>query len=275
MIRLAIFCGMACLAACGVKAPTVSPPDHPQRIVSLDYCADQYVLKFAQRDQILALSPDATAPESYMRASAIGLPTTRASAENILLLKPDLIVRAHGGGPKAAAFFERAGIPVVQVGWAGDLDGVKQVARDMAAALGVPEQGEAVAADMDRRLAAISDVSIPRTILYMTPSGVTAGPGNLVHDMLIAAGYQNFETRPGWHELPLERLAFEQPDMVAAAFFDVQTNHVDTWSAMRHPIARAQLTDRDSVMLSGALTACGGWFITDAIEALAEARHGT
>ena len=42
------------------------------------------------------------------------------------------------------------------------------------------------------------------------------------------------------------------------------------WSASQHPIARQLLETRETVALDGAWTACGGWFILDAIEALAE-----
>lgn len=103
----------------------------------------------------------------------------------------------------------------------------------------------------------------------MTPAGVTSGPGTLIHEMLLAAGLHNFETRPGWHPLPLERLAYEQPDIVAAAFFDERTDHPALWSAMKHPVARRQISDLPTVNLQGAWTSCGGWFLVDAIEALA------
>ena len=93
------------------------------RIVSLDFCADQYVLKLADREQILAVSPDAVREFSYIRETAQGLPTVRSVAEDVLILKPDLVVRSYGGGPKAGDFFERAGIPVLQVGWTATVHG--------------------------------------------------------------------------------------------------------------------------------------------------------
>ena len=63
------------------------------------------------------------------------------------------------------------------------------------------------------------------TVLYMTPAGVTTGSGSLVHEMLVAAGLDNFEEGRGWRPLPLERLAYEQPDVIAASFFETFTNH--------------------------------------------------
>lgn len=271
MSRLAILLLAAFLSACGTApAPTQADTSRPIRIVSLDYCADQYVLKFVDRDRILAVSPDAAKDFSYMRAAAEGVPTVRPVAEDVLLRKPDLVVRSYGGGPDAARFFERAGIPVLDVGWAPDVPAVMANVQRMADALGAHERGEAVVADMRARLAALPETARGKTVLYMTPAGVTSGPGSLVHEMILAAGLKNFQTAPGWRSIPLERLAYEQPDIIAAAFFGTKTNHPDAWSPMQHPVARAELADRKVVSLEGSWTSCNGWFLMDAIEALSE-----
>ena len=112
------------LGGCGDSLPGGSPGDpRPRRIVSLDYCADQYLLQLADREQILALSPDATSPFSYLREQARDMHTVRAVAEDVLSLNPDLIIRSYGGGASAPAFFERAGVPVVQLPWIQSVDG--------------------------------------------------------------------------------------------------------------------------------------------------------
>lgn len=245
----------------------------PERVVSLDYCADQYVLRFVERDRILALSPDAEKPFSYLRGRAAGLPTVAPRAEAVLPLRPGLVVRSYGGGPDAAAFFERAGVPVLQLAAAADLGGVMEATAGAAAALGAPGEGEAVVARMRARLTALPRPGKRPTALYVTPGGATTGPGSLVHEMLRAAGYENFETRPGWRSLPLERLAYGRPDVVVAAFFGEAGAHGGPWSAMRHPVARRLLGEGPAVFLDGAWTACGGWFLLDAVEKLAAARR--
>ena len=263
-----------------VEAPSVSgvPSTRPERIVSLDYCADQYVLKMVDPERILAVSPDADSPFSYMRETAKeleakGLKTVRSSAEDVLILKPDLVVRSYGGGPNATKFFEKAGIPVLNVGWAGDIDGIKRVTREMAEGLGVPERGEDIVKNMAARLAALDVEGNPKNVLYMTPSGVTSGPGSLVDEILKTAGLTNFQTKPGWRSLPLEELAYQQPDIIAAAFFDTNDREKDRWSAMRHPIAKAQVDTLPTVAISGAVMSCGGWFALDGIEALASRNY--
>ncbi|WP_236547735.1 ABC transporter substrate-binding protein [Sphingomonas sp. AX6] len=260
------------LTACAPQ-PSVAPnaPERPMRIVSLDYCADQYVLKLVGRDRIAAVSPDADRDFSYMRAAAVGLPSVRPRAEDVLVLKPDLVIRSYGGGADAAAMFARAGVPVLQIGYANDLTAVRQVLVDTARGLDEGAKGEVLAVEMDRRLAAIP-VSSPQrpSALYVTPGGVTSGPGGLVDEMLRAAGYVNFEGEPGWRTLPLERLAKEGPDLIASASF--WNAPPDRWSAARHPIVARHMKDRPVVGIEGAWTACGGWFLVDAVEALAQAR---
>lgn len=276
MSRLAVLLLSLWLSACGVEqAPPQATSDRPMRIVSLDYCADQYVLKLADRAQILAVSPDAVKDFSYMQDAAIGVPTVRPIAEDVLILKPDLVVRSYGGGANAAAFFKRAGVPVLQLGWASNVDGedigsIPSLVQHMAEGVGHPDRGRALVAEFRERLSAIESRSDDKNALYMTPAGVTTGEGSLVHDMLLAAGLKNFQDTPGWRSLPLERLAYEQPDIVAAAFFETLTNHPNAWSPTNHPVARTQLSGPDVVPLQGAWTACGGWFIVDAIEALAD-----
>ena len=274
MVRT-ILAALVCLLLCACSQVAERGADAPRRIVSLDYCADQYVLKFADREDILALSPDAGKRFSYMRAAAEGIPTVRPRTADVLALQPDLVVRTYGGGHDIADFMKEPGVPVVQIGFPQSIAEVRDEVLRVGTELGKPDEAEKLVADMDRRLKALGERSGPqREVLYMTPAGVTAGEGTLVHELFVAAGLENFQDRPGWNPLPLERLAYERPDLIAAAFFESQTNHVDNWSAARHPVARAQLRELPVVPLEGAWTSCGGWFLIDAVEALAVGKEG-
>jgi len=258
------------LAACGAEQQ-VRAPSRPMRVVSLDYCADQYVLELLPRERILAVSPDATKPESYKRASAAGVRQVAARAEDVLVLRPDLVVRSYGGGPDAARFFAEADVPVLQIGYAGDLSGVRRTLLEVASGLGERRRGEAMVEEMDRRLAQLPGRRLNAEALYMTEAGVTAGPDTLVNELMKAAGFVNFQRQAGWQPLPLERLAYERPDLVAAASFGRGAQ--DGWTAARHPVAQAQLRERPVVRLQGAWVACGGWFVLNAVEAMAGARR--
>lgn len=245
-----------------------------ERVVSLDYCADQFVLEFVERSRITALSPDATRSFSYLRDKAVGIPSLRPLAEDILIAKPDLVVRSYGGGADIARFLGQFDIPVVQLGYAGSLQDIKYNVLAVSAALGNSQHGVRIVTDMERRLAKIATANQNRgspATLYMTPTGVTSGPGTIVHELIITAGLGNYQTQAGWHQLPLERLVYQSPDVVALAFFESLTNHANAWSATRHPIAQRQLELAMAIPLQGAWTACGGWFLLDAIDALSRA----
>lgn len=267
------------LAACGrepsgeakVQAGSLhSPP----RIVSLDYCADQYVLALADEDNIVALSPDAEKKFSYFRDKAAGIAKVRPSAENVLALKPDLVVRSYGGGPDATRFYETAGVAVLQVGWSNSFADIRQVLFDMSAGLGVPDKGVKLAAEFDQRLAAINKRNLRQSALYMTPGGVTSGTGSLIDDMFSAAGLTNYQDKPGWHDLPLERLIAEKPDVVASAFYETIHKTPSIWSPSHHPIAQKTLDEAELVPLDSSWTSCGAWYLMDAIEALAIPAQG-
>ena len=249
------------------------PTDKPKRIISLDLCADQYVLKFAERESILAVSPEANLPISYMRDAAAGIQTVRPLPENILNLQPDLVVRTYGGGPNAAQFFERAGIPVLNVGWTATMDDVFAVVERMADGLGEAEKGVELRSSLEKRLAAIKPSSEPKTALYMTASGYTSGTGTFIDHIFQKAGLQNFVQTAGWKSLPLEELTIEQPDLVALAYHENLDKGLETWSSTRNPIVTRMMTDKPTISLDGAIVSCSGWYLVDVIETLSKAAN--
>ena len=255
--------------ACAGPERAAGPEGPARRIVSLDYCADQYVLGLADRSRILALSPDAAESFSYLRATAAGMPTIRPRAEQVLALRPDLVVRSYGGGPRIRALLERAGVSVLEIQYAPDIAAVRATVRHAAAGLGVPARGELLIADMDARLERAHESST-RTALYLTPAGVSAGSGTFVHHLIEAAGLGNFDDRSGWRSIPLERLAYESPDVYAVAAFGA-TNHENAWTPFRHPVATERVAAGPALRIEGATTACSGWFLADAVEAFAAA----
>src|SRR5262245_40081738 len=125
----------------------------PRRVVSLDYCADQFVLALADRDQIAALSHGALRDDSFYRTRAVGIRQTRGTMEEVLSLRPDLIVRNWGGPWDAEAAFGRFGIPVLQVGDTPDFAAARENLLDASQRLGHRDRGEALARDLDTRLA--------------------------------------------------------------------------------------------------------------------------
>ncbi len=245
----------------------------PPRVVSLDFCADQFVLALADREQILAVSAQADDAHSALRARAGGLPQLRDAAEEVLALQPDLIVRSYGGDARTLAFYDRLGLPLHQIGFANDFNGVRRIIREAAAALEQQARGDALIAQMDARLAGAAAGGRPAA-LYLTPAGATSGSGTLMDAVLTAGGADNAaaaDGSSGWRSLPLEALAFEAPDLVVTAFLDGDSAAKDGWALANHPVFRRLIETTPRVDLDGAHTACGTWLLADAA---AELRAG-
>ena len=261
----------ACTPRASERLDMPRAPDFPRNIVSLDYCADQFALKLADRSQIAALSPDAGLRFSYMRAEAKGVPFVRPSLEDVLAKKPDLVIRYYGGGLQIAGRLAASGIPVIQMGAAEGFDGVRANITQMARAFGHPERGVRLIDHMNARLKAAGENPTHKRALYLSQGGVVAGRGTPVDEMMRAAGLQNFEERDGWTTLPLESLAFARPDFLIGAFFGDAGKPAAIWSASRHPVAQRLMQNGASIEVDGAATACGGWFVADAVEAMSRA----
>lgn len=248
----------------------------PRRIVSLDYCADQFVLALADRDQIVALSRGSQRDDSYFRDRARGIRQTRGTLEEVLALRPDLVVRNWGGAWDAEVVYARFDVPVLQVGDAPNFDLARKDLLDAARVIGQRARGEGLAHDLDTRLARLR-ASAPRAaqpVLYLSAGGAVAGSGTMMHAVIEAAGGRNAHEGESWTLLPLERLVEMPPALIALGFFDHGRSRVNPWLPGRHPALRRAFARAETVTLPTAAISCEAWYAIDAAERLAAAMRG-
>jgi iron complex transport system substrate-binding protein len=241
------------------------------RVMSLDSCADQYVLALAPRETIVGLSHRAVSPDSYMRASAGGLPLRRATFESLVAVKPDVVVRLWGGDARLSKALQGKGVATVALDDAADFEGVRGNIRKVATALDRKPQGEALIARMDAKLARAAGAGKGRSALYLTPGGYTAGSNTLVDAMLKAAGYANATTSPYFAPVSLERMVMTPPAAVVLGLFDLARAGSDRWGPGRHAALQGAIKTRTVADLPAKVVGCAGWFAADGSLALAEA----
>jgi iron complex transport system substrate-binding protein len=232
-------------------------------VISLDYCADQFVLGLADRAQILAVSPDARRPFSALREAAEGVRQVRPSLESVLALRPDLVVRSYGGTPDVAARLQALGVPVVQLGWPQDVADVAAELTRVAVALGNPEAGTLAVAALP---APASGDPVPA--LYLSSGGATAGEGTLIAAMMTHAGLAPAGGH-GWQRRGLESLLAEPPAALVYADFGDATR---PWTAAGHPVASRVLAGVPAVAVPGAWVGCTALHTGAAITAMARLR---
>lgn len=240
----------------------------PLRVMSLDQCGDQYALALAPRAD-LALSPRADDPDSWMREAAAGRRRIRPTLEAAVGFRPDVVIRYWGGDARMLARLEAGGTRVVTLEDATDFDGVRANIRTAARELGSVPRGETLIARMDDRLRAAAPASAtPRSALYLTAGGFTAGRGTLVDAIFRAAGLTNLAA-PGFAPVSVERIALFPPARFVLGFFDQVRG--DWRGPGRHPVVRAAAKGRVAARLPAASLTCPAWFAADAA-ALLKAR---
>ncbi|HWE98562.1 MAG TPA: ABC transporter substrate-binding protein [Caulobacteraceae bacterium] len=257
-------------ASCLPATPLVAAP----RVVSLDQCADQFVLALSPREAIAGLSTRARDADSHMRAAAVGLPQRRADAESLLLARPQVAIRWWGGDPRLMRGLERRGVRIVQLEDASDFAGVRRNIRAAAAALDQRARGEALVAAMDGELAASRGAWRGRRALYLTSGGVVAGPGTLMHAILGAAGLADAAPAPGFSDVQAERLILEPPPAIVTGYFDRRSLAGFHWGATVSPPVRRALAGRIIADLPADLVGCPAWFAADAAVRIAARAPG-
>lgn len=268
---------IAAVMALVLMAPVMAAEAAPRRVMSLDYCADQFVLALADPEQIAALSRDATSERSYYAERARAHRLSGASAEEVLMTDPDLVISVWGGGYRGDDLMRRFGIASLRLDFPRDIEGVRDSLRRVGRALAQEGHAAAIIAEMDRRLGAVRDkwhaADSQRLPLaaYVTPGGVTSGRGTLVHEALVAAGLRNLAAEAGsagWQTIDLERLVMVSPDVMVVGFHDLAYNVSNPWRLGRHASLRALMESRPTAYVDSRILACPTWFFVDAVEDL-------
>jgi iron complex transport system substrate-binding protein len=260
------------LCAAGLHMSVMAGP-RPERIVSTNVCTDQLLLLLADRDRIAALSNLSEDPAlSNMAEAANGLRKNGARAEEIVPLKPDLVLANQWTGATANRFLQGLGIDVFVVPDARSFAEIEATLQRLGARLGEPQRAAALVENMRVRLAAAARRTIAGTALVYEPNGYTPSRGTLSDAVLEAAGWTNLAPQLGvvtYGVAPLERVVMTRPDLL---IFDGQ-NHAAGSRAqalLQHPALRSVAKTAEVMQMPGRLWLCAGPWTVEAVERLAK-----
>ena len=260
-------CAMALLA--GGAAPAAIA-HRPQRIVSLNLCADQLVLALADREQIAGLTRYAGDPQmSAAAASSRGLPILRGSAEEIVAIRPDLVIGMPARRSPAIAVLKAHKYPALDIKSPDSYAAILRSIRDVASAVGHPERGEALVSRMNRELVGLPRARRPVVAAYYQRRGYMTGTRTLIDDLMNRVGVTNLAGklgRPALSQVSLEEMAAARPDFLIV---DTATDKVvdEGTAMMHHPV----LGGISRIGIPQAWTVCGGPAYVKAARALATA----
>jgi iron complex transport system substrate-binding protein len=264
----AIVLFVACFSKCAVADDA-----RPRRIVSINMCTDELLLRLADRDRIASvtwLSQDSR--NANMAASAAGIPANHGLAEEVLSFRPDLVLAGVYTTRTTVQLLKRTGIKVVEFGAPQTLEAVRQQIREFAAAIGEKERGEAMVAETDARLAELAAKARtpPLRAIVLRPNGFTVGKGSLVNELMQRAGLDNLAARLGidnYLQIPLEAVALQQADVLILNGESGGAPSLAT-ETLRHPIVRKLGERLKVVFMPPRLWTCAGPAIVDAVRLL-------
>jgi iron complex transport system substrate-binding protein len=203
---------------------------------------------------------------------AQGVPINHGLAEEIIPLKPDLLLAGVYTTRVTVSLLKRAGIRSVDADVTRSFDDVRQQYREVAALLGEQERGEDVIAEIDGNLARLAKErpSVPPTAIVLHANNYTFGPGSLIDDVVTHAGLENVAGRLGigeYGQLPLEILAMNPVDVLIVSSYRDGPSALGT-ELLRHPVL-SRLSDRMRVVvIPDRLWNCGGPALVEAVERL-------
>ena len=157
----------------------------PARVVSINLCADLLLLTLLPRERIVSLSPYAADPDrSPLAAQARGIDVNHGRVEEIVELRPDLVLAGRFNSPETLALLRRLDVPLLVLDVPSSFEQTRAQIRELGRALDASRQAEQAIDAMDARLAYAArrlpaDRPAPLAAVYRA-NGYTAGAGTLV-----------------------------------------------------------------------------------------------
>ena len=199
------------------------------RLVVLNGDMTEMIFALGLGENIVAVDVSATYPPQVRELPSVGYQLA-VSAEAILSFQPTLVVGRLGflGPEEVIDQIRSAGVPLLLVDWEDDIETPAAKARELGAALGVAEAGEALAETIDASIAeataAVADLAEedkPKVmfLLFRAQQGLQliGGSGTPLDAMIPAAGGIHIGAEigvRGYQPLTPEALITAAPDAI-------------------------------------------------------------
>ena len=247
-------------------APVARP-----RIVSINPCIDAILMRVADPAQIAGISHYSKDPRatSIPIALANRFVATSGTAEEVVALRPDLVMTGPHVAPSTIAALQRMGIRLAQYPVPTSVAQSEEQVRAVAADAGHPARGVALAQAID---AAARPATLPPVdALILSGGGLVPGTGTLADELLTRAGFRNASADYGlkqWDVLPLEYLVARPPRvLLSVGAADAQGDRLASHPALRRLARRITVAPYPTRLLS-----CGGPTIIAAMARLRAVR---
>ncbi len=254
---------MSCAAA-----PAAGP-----RIVSMNVCSDQLLLTLADPDQILGLSRFSRDDwQSWAAGEARRYPILSGGAEDVLVLKPDIVVASLFDKRTTRDLLKAKGLHLVEFTVPRTLDEVKHQIREMGDVVQHPDRAAAAIARLDAAIARARALAAGQhyRVLPLARRGWVSGDDSLVNSLLSEAGLVNAAGELGFNAggfASLEVIVKLRPDFILVSEAGDRAED-DGRAFLLHPALERFYPPDKRLVLPERLTVCGGVMLAEALDRL-------
>ncbi|MEL7543550.1 MAG: ABC transporter substrate-binding protein [Pseudomonadota bacterium] len=241
----------------------------------MNLCTDQLAILLATPGQLHSVSYLATrADTAVLSDKAARYVINYGLAEEIFLMKPDLIIAGTFTTRATVNLLKRLGFRVVEIPPANSFADIENNIRRMGELLVREDAAEAMIGEMRRELSSMSRDEKHRavTALYYANS-YSSGGNTLASAIVRRAGLDNLGDRLGLQgttRLPLELLVTGAPELLVKGRRVGKTKSRST-AVLEHPALTAVTANTSRALLSDRYWVCGAPFTLEAVRNLARA----
>jgi iron complex transport system substrate-binding protein len=254
-----------------VAAPALA---EAPRIVSINMCTDQLLLAIADPEQIIGLSPFAQdAERSWAAGRAMDHPVLSGTAEEVLYLKPDIVMAGRFTRRATRNLLRAKGFQVEEFDPVRNIAESREQIRRVGVLTGHQKRAEAHIAALDAAIESVRASASKRDlrILPLQRRGWVSGGETLITELLGLTGLSNAASELGLKsggQVSLEAIVKLRPDALLISRDDITAE--DQGRAMlHHPAIHAMFPPERRLVIPQSLTVCGGPMLAEALERLA------
>lgn len=243
------------------------------KLASINVCSDQLLLTLADPGQILGLGPYARdAARSHLSEQAKSFPKLSGEAEDVLMLKPDLVFSTRFTRRATRDFLKQRGLRVVELEAVRTLDEVKAQIRQIGDLVGHPDRAAAAIARIDAAIARAREAASrqPYRVLPLERRGWVSGRDSLITSMLSAVGLVNAAGALGFTFggfATLEAVVALHPDYLLISE-EGDFAEDEGRAFVLHPALQRFYPPSKRITIPEQLTVCGGPMLADALDRL-------
>jgi iron complex transport system substrate-binding protein len=243
------------------------------RIASMNVCTDQLLLPLADPGQILGLSRfSRDAGQSFAAEDARRFPILSGGAEDVLVLKPDVVVASLFDKRSTRELLKEKGLRLAEFAVPRNLEEVKAQIREMGEIAG---HGDRAAAEIGRLDAAMARARRAVTdrhyrVLPLSRRGYVSGSDSLVSSLLTETGLFNAAGDLGVGTggfAALEAIVQAKPDFLLVSETGDRAED-DGRAFLLHPALERFYPPQKRIVIPERLTVCGGVMLAEALDVL-------